>query len=201
MHNNGTNNGTNNTNNLSPRSQRIVEDFDMSYDTRDTIKDNIGSACENISHTTDLSERASEVGHQNFDLSIDLNDALCALEVEDHTPPESTLEMNRNNINLLEANQPFFNALEPVLEDLSSTLSTIGDNMTETNLASGETGVGTPVREMDEIQALQETISALDNFSATVQELVETHAPQKVDTAGALATLSEIAEVITKVLP
>ncbi len=194
MHNN------NGTNNLSPRSQRIVDDFDSVYDTRETIKDNIDSACGNISHTTDLSGRAAEVGHPNFDLSIDLNYAFCALEVTDHMPPDSTLEMNPVNIRLLEANQPFFNALEPVLEDLSSNLSRISESMSETNLANDEMRLPTPVRELDEIQALHDTSTALNDFTTTVQELVTTHAPQNIDTADALITLSNITEVIRLVI-
>ena len=187
-------------NNLSPRSQSIVNAFESAYDTRETIKDNIDKACAHITHTTDLSGRAADVGHPNFNLSIDLKDAFCALEINDHTPPDPTLEMNPDNVRLLEANQPFFNALEPVLEDLSSNFATIGTSLNEINLANVETGFPTPVRELDEIQALHETNSALDNFSATVQELVTTHAPQNVDTAYALTTLSNITEIITNVI-
>jgi hypothetical protein len=195
MHNN---NGSSHT--LSPRSQSIVNDFDNAYDNRDAIKDNIADACEKITHTTDLSGRAAEVGHPTFNLGNDLNNAFCALEITEHTPPDSTLDMSTENIRLLEANKPFFNALEPVLEGLSRDLDKIGANLNETNLANGETGLPTPVRELDEKQALLETSTALDNFSADLKGIVTTYAPQNVDTVSALNNLAEISEVITKVI-
>jgi len=188
------------TDNLSPRSCEIVTEFGDSYDKRVEHLDDIYQSCDSINLSTDLEDRADDVGCSNFSLLQSSCQTLPALEVTGHAPPDVILDPTAENVIALRDGQPFRKGVETALGHQREDLDDIATYSAATNDDSVASGIPLSERNLNEMRVLRDTADALDTFTRTVDNLATTHNYSQDDgVLLALEHLSGTTELITQI--